>query len=173
MKENLVGFFGLSCSLMLISFSLFLSLSQSLFQCPGFQSSRGSLLLLSSSIPRAISPSSRPSTGMQLLWAFTLTTAQTSFLLSWWAPTRLPPISSLQVNQFLPGPLSLSRHGFALSGGLQAEHEVMKAPAPTEQQHPHCPLLGLQSCPWLAASMQLCLTSKLGLEYMFPATSRA
>lgn len=60
-------------------------------------------------------------------------------------------------------------HRFALSGGLQAEHEVLKAPAPAEQQHPCCPLLGPQSCPWPAASMQLCLNSKLELGYMLPA----
>lgn len=46
---------------------------------------------------------------------------------------------------------------------LEAEREVMKAPAPAEQQHPHCPLLGPQSCPWPAASVQLCLTSELEL----------
>ena len=113
----------LSCSLMLISLCLSLSLSpclfffeisQSLSRCPGTQSSPGSLLLPSSSIPQATSPSSQPSTGMQLLWASILTTARTSCLLSWWAPTPLPPISSLQVNQFLPGLLSLSRHGSLL-----------------------------------------------------------
>lgn len=105
----------LSCSSMLISQSLFkfFFVSQSLFQCPGMQSSPGSLLLPSSSIPQATSLSSRPSTGMRPLWASTLTTAQTSCPLSSWAPTPLPPISSLQVNQFLPGLLSLSRYGSA------------------------------------------------------------
>lgn len=88
--------------------------SQSLFLCPGMQSSPGSLQLPSSSIPQATSPSSQPFIGMQLLWASTLTTAPTSCLLSWWAPTPLPPISSLQVNHFLPGLLSLSRHSSLL-----------------------------------------------------------
>jgi len=59
-------------------------------------------------------------------------------------------------------------HCFALFGGLQAEHEVVKALAPVEQQHPCRALPGPQSCPWPAASMQLWLTSKLELGYRRP-----